>query len=287
LKALSKWAKENPEVIETIAKNLLTFLAGLWIYNTTKKLVGFLVTLGQQFVIFAGQMGTMIIAALPAAAILALAAAIVIIGGMWDKLSGASKVAVVLGGLAAAAIAAAIAIAVFHASWTVGIAAAVIIGSIAAIGIAFAALKKDTGQSWSVKTPTIDPMGSAGSGDADSFMSKMSGSSGSFLPALAQGGLIPPRKPRQVIVGDNQYEDEIVSPRSAIREEVKNAIAELGGIGSADSQVLNMLMRILRAIEAGHTIEMDSRELGRTIIRTIRSVQNQTGQVQIQTVPGR
>jgi hypothetical protein len=287
LEGLSDWAKKNPKVIETIAKIVLSFLAGLWVYNTTKKLVGFLATLGRQFVIFAGQMGTMVIAHLPAAAILALAAAFVIIGGMWDKLSPAQRAVVLLTGLAAAAIAAAIAIAVFHTSWTVGIAAAAIIGSIAAIGAAFATLKKDTGQSWSVKTPTIDPFGSAGSGDADSFMSKMSGDSGSFLPALAKGGLIPPRKPRPVIVGDNQYEEEIVSPRSAIREEVKNAITELGGVSGMDAQVLNVLMRILRAIEAGHTIEMDNRELGRTIIRTIRSVQNQTGQTQIQTVPGR
>jgi len=69
LKGLSDWAKKNPKVIETIAKIVLSFLAGLWVYNTTKRLVGFLATLGKQFVIFAGQMGSMVIAALPAAAI--------------------------------------------------------------------------------------------------------------------------------------------------------------------------------------------------------------------------
>lgn len=277
----SEWAKKNPKAVETMAKVLLGFLAGLWVYNTSKKLIDFLITLGQRFVLFAGQLGTMIIAALPALALTALVAAIVLIGSVWDKLSPAQRVITILSGLAAAAIAAAIAIAVFHASWSVGIAAAIIIGSIVAIGVAFASLKSKAGESWNVSTPKIDPFGSAGNGNADSFFSTVSG--GSPLPGLAQGGLIPPRKPRPVIVGDNQYEDEIISPRSAIREEVKNAIKELGG-GLGDSQAIDLLMRILRAIESGHTIELDQRELGRTIIRTIRSVQNQTGDIQIQTV---
>lgn len=108
----------------------------------------------------------------------------------------------------------------------------------------------------------------------------------SNIPALAQGGLIPPRKPRTVIVGDNMYEDEIVSPRSAIREEVKNAISEMGGIGN-DTQIISLLGRILTAINSGHTIEMDSRELGRTVVNTIKNVQNQTGMTQIQTARGR
>lgn len=284
-KALEKftdWAKKNPRVIETIAKVLFTFLAGLWVYNTTKKLVAFLITLGERFVIFASQIGTLVVAHLPALAILALAAAFVIIGGMWSKLTPASKVATILGGLAAAAIAAAIAISVFHAAWSVGVAAAVIIGSIAAIGIAFASLKKTTGSKWSVSTPSINPFGDAGGGNADSFNSRLSGSPP--LPRLAQGGLIPPRNPRAVIVGDNTQEDEIVSPRSAIREEVKNAIAELGGMGGINAgQADTLLLKILRAIEQGHTIEMDQRELGRTIVRSIRGIQNQTGQVQIQT----
>lgn len=283
-KGLTKWAKENPQVIETIAKIVLTFLAGLWMYNTVYNLISFLSTLGRLFPIFAAQMGTLVVAALPAMAIAALAAAFVLIGGMWDKLSPASQVAIVLSGLAAAAVAAAIAIAVFHASWSVGIAAAVIIGSIVAIGVAFAALKSEAGADWKISTPKIDPFGSPGSANPESFMGKLG--KGSPLPALAQGGLIPPRKPRAVIVGDNMSEDEIVSPRSAIREEVKNAILELGGVGG-DAQVVGLLTKILGAIQSGHTIEMNERELGRTVIRSIRGVQNQTGQVQIQTTPRR
>ena len=56
------------------------------------------------------------------------------------------------------------------------------------------------------------------------------------IPALAQGGLIPPNNPRTVIVGDNTREDEIVSPRSAIREEVMNAIEEMGGLEAFGGQ---------------------------------------------------
>ena len=231
-KALSAWASENPDVIETIAKIVLTFLAGLWLYNTSKNLVSFVKKLGDAFAIFSGKMGMMVIAALPALAIAALAAAIVLVGGVWDKLEPAGKVVTILGALAAAAVAAAIAIAVFHAAWSVGVAAAVIVGSIAAIGIAFANLKKDTGQSWSVSTPTINSSGPAGKGKPESFIDTLSG--GSPLPALANGGLIPPRKPRPVIVGDNTREEEIVSPRSAIREEVINALNEIGITGGGN-----------------------------------------------------
>lgn len=276
-RAFSDWAKANPQTIETIAKIVLTFLAGLWVYNTTKNLISFLLKLGDIFVGLSGKMASLMIANLPAAAILALAAAFVIIGGMWDKLSGASRVATILGGLAAAAVAAAIAIAVFHTSWTVGIAAAAIVGSIAAIGIAFAALKKQTGEGWSVATPNINPFGAAGGGDADGFMASLG--KGSPLPMLAQGGLIPPRKPRAVIVGDNTVEDEIISPRSAIREEVKNAISELGGTwnGGADHQIFNMLNKILKAIESGKIIEMNGREFGRTVYRTMENIKGRTG----------
>ena len=38
----SDWARANPETIRTMAEIILGFLAGLWVYNTTKKIVTFI-----------------------------------------------------------------------------------------------------------------------------------------------------------------------------------------------------------------------------------------------------
>lgn len=96
------------------------------------------------------------------------------------------------------------------------------------------------------------------------------------IPMLAKGGLIPPRNPRQVIVGDNMSEDEIVSPVSTMKSAVKDAIGEMGGL-SNDAQMLNILMQILRAVENGHVIELDDREFGRSVVRASQSIRRETG----------
>jgi len=57
-------------------------------------------------------------------------------------------------------------------------------------------------------------------------------------PRLAQGGLIQPNNPQLVVVGDNKREEEIVSPRSTIREEVANALIEFFGAGGAQQNEL-------------------------------------------------
>ena len=96
------------------------------------------------------------------------------------------------------------------------------------------------------------------------------------IPMLAKGGLIPPRKPRQVIVGDNMVEDEIVSPVSTMKSTVKEAINEMGGL-SSNAQIISILMQILRAIEDGHIIELDNREFGRSVVKAAQGVRGQTG----------
>lgn len=49
------------------------------------------------------------------------------------------------------------------------------------------------------------------------------------IPMLAQGGWLPANAPQLAVVGDNRREGEIVAPESKIREQVKQAITELGG----------------------------------------------------------
>ena len=51
------------------------------------------------------------------------------------------------------------------------------------------------------------------------------------IPYLAQGGWLPANAPQLAVVGDNRREGEIVAPESKIREQVKQAIAEMGGGG--------------------------------------------------------
>ena len=80
------------------------------------------------------------------------------------------------------------------------------------------------------------------------------------LPMLAQGGLIPRNKPMAVIVGDNKYEEEIVSPRSAIREEVMKALSEYGGYGGGSPQEI--------------VLELDGFELAR-VLTPIMGEENQ------------
>ena len=73
------------------------------------------------------------------------------------------------------------------------------------------------------------------------------------IPKLAQGGLIRPNNPRMVIVGDNRREEEIVSPRSAIREEVINAIESLGVFGAFNN---NPLQCLNQAIHKSRTVDI-------------------------------
>lgn len=76
-------------------------------------------------------------------AIAALVGAFLYISSVWDQMTGWEKVATIFTGLAAAVLAAALAIAVFHASWSMGLAVAGIIGAVAAVAVAFASVKGD------------------------------------------------------------------------------------------------------------------------------------------------
>lgn len=49
------------------------------------------------------------------------------------------------------------------------------------------------------------------------------------IPYLAQGGWLPANAPQLAVVGDNRREGEIIAPESKIREQVKQALSEVGG----------------------------------------------------------
>ena len=86
------------------------------------------------------------------------------------------------------------------------------------------------------------------------------------IPKLAQGGWLKANNPQLAIVGDNKREAEIVAPESKIREQVKQAIAEMGAAGQKFVMDLNL------------KIQTDD---GRTLIKKINDVQVQDGYISL------
>lgn len=137
-----------------------------------------------------------------------VAAAILVLADCWDKMTGAEKVITILGTLSAAAITAAIAIGLFHASVSLGVAVALIAAGFTAIMLAISSAKQE----------------------ADSIAQQWRQSTS--IPGFAEGGVVPPNKPFLAVLGDNKRETEIVAPYSTIKQATSEAIAERGGGGT-------------------------------------------------------
>lgn len=107
-----------------------------------------------------------------------LAAGILYLAQNWNQMSGAQQAITILGSLAAAATAAAIAIGVFHTAWTVGVAAATIAAGLATLGLTFAF----TSANQSVLEKEGEKM-------ATTFYNS-SNFNGNPMPKLAVGGIV-------------------------------------------------------------------------------------------------
>lgn len=124
--------------------------------------------------------------------------------GAWDDMSTLGKVVSVLGLIASAAFAAALAMGLFQSALTMGIAAAVIIGGMAAVIAAISSAKQQASEGFEIRAP-----------------------------GLASGGLVPPGDPFLAVLGDNNREVEVVSPYSTIKRAVGEELdARGGGMGS-------------------------------------------------------
>ena len=86
------------------------------------------------------------------------------------------------------------------------------------------------------------------------------------IPYLAQGGWLPANAPQLAVVGDNRREGEIVAPESKIREQVKQAMQELGMTGGPAVVRLEITMPD-----------------GRVIIKEINRAQKEAGKVLLLT----
>lgn len=99
------------------------------------------------------------------------------------------------------------------------------------------------------------------------------------IPKLAQGGLIKPRKPRTVIVGDNMYEDEIVSPESKMVDSFRQANMEMFGNGMSNAQTNNLLERIAQLLEGEQKLSFDEVGAARMVRRSMNTIDRRNGRL--------
>lgn len=240
---------------------ILAFLAGLVAYLITKAVLanwGKFVKLWGDFraltqlmksegiantikTMFGSSLGTM---QLWAIAIGVIVGAIAYLALNWDKLSPAQRTITILGALAAAATTAAIAVALFHTSWSIGIAAAAIAGGIAVLAGTYL-FKQKNEKGGSVK----NAKGAVPAGisqysylaDADTYS----------LPALAKGAVIPPNREFLAVLGDQRQGVNIESPLQTIVDAFNIALDKRGGSGGGNTEVV---------------LEIDGREFGRAVV---------------------
>lgn len=146
-----------------------------------------------------------------------LAAGIGYLAANWDKLSPAQRTITILGALAAALVAAAVAVALFHTSWSVGIAAGTIAAGIALLAGTY--LFKKANQS-GVNTNL------SSSGSAPSSISQYAAyaTMNNPIPALATGAVIPGGSPFLAVLGDQRKgQTNIEAPLDTIVEAFKAA----------------------------------------------------------------
>lgn len=160
----------------------------------------------------------------------------------WDKLSPAQRVITMLTSLAAAATAAAVAIALFHTSWSVGVAAAAIAGGVALLAGTY--LFKSYNGKKNV----------SGGGEAPQSIGQyayLADSSTYKLPALAKGAVLPPNKPFLALVGDQKQGTNIEAPLQTIVDAFNIALQGNANYGGGNTEVV---------------LEIDGREFGRAVV---------------------
>jgi hypothetical protein len=197
--------------------------------------------------------------------------AVLEISKVWDQLSKTEQAIVIFNGLAAAAMAAALAIAVFHTSWTVGVGAAAIAAGIAALLTTFAIIDSKTKTATSkigakgVQKATVGAGGYTATSPSWQYGSNQ-------IPMYADGGF--PTKGQMFIARESGAEmvgsiggrtavannQDIVS---AVSQGVASAVAGVMGGGNSDVTV---------------NIELDNVRVGQALIRSVNRATIATGE---------
>ncbi len=179
LTAFSDWAKKNPQKVERMTDIIISFLAGLWVYNSSKKIVGFIGDLTSSLKKFGGlkgmlnKLGDSINS--PALALGVLASAATYWVENWDEIKDSfnnmdtwQQAVVIILGVAAA-------IAVLITALSAGAGAAAIVAGLAALGLGAGILAIG------------DENKAKGKGGTASKSGGSSGSSGGGVRSIANG----------------------------------------------------------------------------------------------------
>lgn len=254
-KKFSDWCSSNQTVVSFMTNTILIFLSELWLYNTVKRIASWITgTLVPAFASFGATLtGVNAPLILAGVAFAILTAGIISLAQNWDKLSPAERAITILSGLAAAATAAAIAIAVFHTAWTVGIAAAAIAGGLAIL----ASTLLFTGNNMPDLTSGIGSMS-----NASMLMGQNYGSSP--LPQLATGAVIPPNAAFAAVLGDQKSGRNIEAPEKLIRQIVREETEGISGGQNITVQfggTMGELIRVLRP-----EIQKEDKRVGKSLI---------------------
>ena len=137
LKKFSDWAKENPEKVKDMFDAIITGLAGIMIYNTTKSIFSFLTNLKSAFA------GLISSAGFAAGSIGLLTGSLAIVITNWKDMPNWAKWVSGLALLGGAALACAIAVGALQSSWSLGVAALAIVAGVVAITASVKGAQKD------------------------------------------------------------------------------------------------------------------------------------------------
>lgn len=228
LKKFSDWISQNSGVVENMTQVIIAFFAAWAFVKFVTGITELIASIGRFAKALIVLMSTGI-----GPVVIALGSIITLIGTLarnWDKMTPKEKV--ISGILALAAAVGVLAVAMGAVAGGVG--AVVVAGSIAA-GVASALIAINAGKRAS------SSYGSYGGGSYSRYSAYQTPAvAASYsMPRLATGTVVPPRAGEfAAILGDNKHETEVVSPLSTMKQALKEALEETGGMnGNRDIHI--------------------------------------------------
>lgn len=233
-KKFGDWASQNTQVLSTFIELILGFLAGIWIYNTTKNVIKFIKDFGEVVKAFAKTLDLVELSgSLTAGTIMALVVAIAMLVENWDKMNGFERVIGVLGAVTLAVTALMIAVFGLQSAWSLGVAAIAITAGIVALTASIGSAKKRAEQ------------------EAEQSISKAKS-----VPKLAKGGIV--NRPTQAIVGEAGREAVIpLENNTEWIDELAEKIGKNNNINLTFTGSLAQLGRVLNPV-----ITQDNKRIG-------------------------